>query len=155
MAYKTRKGYTKAYFLPSIAAPATPTQAELTAGTLLSTAALASISGFDSKSNFIEIPNFASRQTPKIAGEKTSNDSSMEFYEDDTSNPIATVLAQDVNGYVLLAPFGATTATSKVDVFPVSVASNTRQYTSGNEAAKFVVDFAITGVPTPNAVMGS
>lgn len=155
MAFKTRKGYAKVYFVPTIANTSAPSQAELTAGTLLSTSSLETVTGFDSKTNFIQIPNFATRQTPKIAGETVASDSQMVFYEDDTTNPIRTVLAKDTNGYVLLSPFGATVATSKVDVFPVTIAASTRNYTSANEAAKYTVDFSVPGVPVQDAVMGS
>lgn len=155
MSYFIRKSKTKVYFLPTIANVSAPTQAELTAGTMLATSALADIAGFNSKSNFVDVPNFASLQTPKIPGEKTSDDSSLTFYEDSSTNPIATLLAQDTTGYILFANYGATTATSKVNVFPVQVASNTPQYSSGNEAAKFVVDFAITAVPTFGATMAA
>lgn len=155
MGYYIRKGHTKLYWVPSIANSTYSqiTAAELAAGTLLSTSALAEVNGFSSKSNFVDIPNFASLQTPKIPGEKTSDDSSLTFYEDDTSNPIATLLAQDEDGFLVFFKNGATSTGSKYDAFPAQVASNTPQYTSGNEAAKFVVDVAITNVPKANGVM--
>ncbi len=147
MAKFMRRGKTKVKFCPSIASTTlAPTVAELTSGTDL-TNEIAEMSGFNSKSTMIDIPNFGSRQTPKIAGEQQSDDSSITIYEDDTTNPLQTTLARDVNGYIVIAPAGVLTASSKVDVFPVSVASNTRQYTSGNEAAKIQIDFAVTAVP--------
>lgn len=152
MANFLRRGTTKAYFLPTIAsATLAPTQAEITAGTWLSnpssTNTLAEVSGFNSKSTFIDIPNFGSRQTPKIPGEQQSDDSSMQFYEDTTTNPIRTLLPRDTTGFIVMAKNGVTTTSGKVDVFPVTVGANTALYTTGNEAAKFQVDFAITGIP--------
>src|SRR6478609_7554312 len=149
-----RKGKSKFYFVPSIAAPATPTQAELTAGTQL-TSALAGFTGFDAKAQFIDAPNFGAVQTPKIPGEIQSSDSSLEFNEDDTSNPLRTTLARGTVGYILVSPNGATISTSKVDVFPIQVAANTRNYASGNAVAKYTVDVAITSIPSSDAVMGA
>lgn len=154
MAKFLRRGKTKVFYIPTIASQTAPTQAELTAGTEL-TNLIGSMSGFNFKSTTIDIPNFGSRQTPKIPGENTSDDSSMNFYEDDTSNPIRTTLAKDVTGYILIAPAGLTAAGSKVDVFPIQVSANTRQYTTANEAAQFVVDYAITAAVSQDATMAA
>jgi hypothetical protein len=155
MAFKPRKGYAKLFWLPAISNKSAPTQAEPTAGTLIATTALADIAGLTQKTQFIEIPNFASLQTPKISGEKKADDTTLTFYEDDTTNPISTLLAEDTAGFILASPFGATVATSKVDVYPATVASNDRQWTAGNEAAKYAVGFAITSLRIKDAVMAA
>jgi hypothetical protein len=154
-----RPGTTKIFFVPTIAAPATPTQAELTAGTNLTltsaTNKVSGITGFGAKTNFVETPDFSSRQSGKVAGATTSDDSGLTFYEDTSSNPIRTTLAKDTTGYILMASGGATTVSSKVDVFPIQVAANTKTYAGANAAAEIQVDLAITSVPSLDAVMGS
>lgn len=153
-----QRGNLKVYFVPTIAAGnMAPTVAEITAGTLLSVAsganALSAIDGFNVKADFIETPHFGARQTPKIPGEIKFDDSSLTFYEDDTSNPVRTLLAQDVSGYIVIGKL--VTASSKVNVFPVQVSSNTPQYTAGNEAATFKVDFAVTDVPAQQVTVAA
>lgn len=150
MAKFLRRGNTKVYFLPTIASTTlAPTVAEINAGTLLSIVngpnELADIDGFRRQSNFIDTPHFGSRQTPKIPGEIEAPDSSLTFYEDDTTNPVSTVLPQDQLGFIVLGKSVA--AAAKVDVFPIQVAAQSPEYSAGNEAAKFKVDIAVTGVP--------
>lgn len=154
MSLYLRRGTTKVYFLPSIASQSAPTQAELTAGTNF-TGNISDVNGWSAKTQFIEVPNFGSRYVSKIPGNTTSDDSSLTFYEDTTSNPVRTTLSKDTAGFIVTFPSGATASSSKCDVFPVQVGANTRLYTSGNEAAKIQVDFSITATPTADAVMGS
>lgn len=158
MARFMRKGITKVYFIPAIASTSAPTTAEVTAGTDL-TPQLAEINGFSFSNSPIDTPDMASAFVSKIPGEDTVDNSDMTFYEDDASNPIKTALAKGTTGFVGIyyqGIAGSTPATAdKLDVWPCTVASNSRMYTADNEAAKFQVVFTLTDPPTEEAVQAA
>lgn len=149
-----RRGVTKIYYAPSIVNNDAPTATELSNGTELS-CDLAEISGFAFKNSPIDVADFCSVFVKNIPGEDKADSSSMTFYEDNTSNPIKTTLAKGTEGFVVFFPYGVTggvPSTGDVcEVWPISVASNTRQWKAGNEAAKYMVEFTITDVPDQEA----
>lgn len=158
MARFMRKGITKVYFIPAIANTAAPTTAEVTAGEDL-TPQLAEINGFSFSNSPIDTPDMASAFVSKIPGEDTVDNSDMTFYEDDASNPIRTALAKGTDGYIGIYYKGiagsAPATADTLDVWPVTVASNSRMYTADNEAAKFQVVFTLTAPPTEDAVQAA
>lgn len=146
-----RKGITRIYWVPTIAsATLAPTAAEVTAGTRMDTQ-IAEINGFAFSNNPIATPDMGSTFVSSIAGEDTSDDSSLVLYEDKTSNPIKTAQAKGTNGYVVIFYAGIAGATpaaaDKCDVWPSQVASVSRQYSAGNEAAKYQITYASTATP--------
>lgn len=146
-----RKGKTRFYYVPTIAsATLIPTTAEVTAGTRLDTQ-LAEINGFTFSNNPIAAPDMSTTFVSSISGEDTTEDSNLVFYEDDTTNPISTAQAKGTNGYVVIFYKGvvgaAPAAGDKCDVWPIQVASNARQYTADNEAAKYQIVYTPTAVP--------
>ena len=151
MARFLRRGTTRFYWVPTIAsASLIPTQAEVTAGTRLDTQ-LNEVNGFTFGNNPINAPDFTSSFVPQVAGEDTSEDSSLTFYEDTSSNPIRTLLAKGTSGFIVIFKAGiagANPATGdKADVWPVTVGSNAPQYTADNETAKYMVRFINTAKP--------
>lgn len=145
---------------PGIATPASPGKvAELdhvNSENLVGTSneeAMADLTGFELQGGTIPTPDLTSFQTGKIPGEVTIPDGTMDFYVDDSTFPIFTALAAGSEGYVVFGPknasVGTWTATDVTDVFPATVTSRNRMYSSGNEAHKFRVVFAL-GVPTLN-----
>jgi hypothetical protein len=151
MARFMRKGVTKIYFVSTIANLSALTTAEVTAGTRLDTA-LAEINGFEFANNPIDTPDMSSAFVSKIPGEDAVSDSSMVFYEDKTSNPIATALAKNVVGNIVIFYAGTAgaspAAADKAEVWPIIVASNAKKYTTGNEAAQYNVVFTNTAAPS-------
>lgn len=147
-----RKGTTRIWWVPTIAnVNLIPTAAEVNAGTEL-TDQIAEINGFNFANSPIETPDMGSSFVSKIPGEDTVGDSDMSFYEDKTSNPIKTALSKGTSGYVVIffagtAGAGAVAAGDDADVWPAIVASNSRLYTAGNEAAKYQVVFTLTREP--------
>jgi hypothetical protein len=146
------RGVTRFYFVPDIAsATLAPTVAEVTAGDRLDEQ-LNEVNGFTFASNPIDTPNFKDRFTPQISGEDVAEDSSLLLYrlkgEVDT---IRAALAKDTEGFIVVFYEGTAgaspAAADKVDVWPVVVSSNAKQYTADNEAAKYNVVFSITSVP--------
>lgn len=151
MARFMRKGKSRLYWVLTIAALPTTTAAEVNAGTRID-AQLAEINGFSFANTPIDTPDMATAFVSKIPGEDTVGDSNMTFYEDTTTNPISTALAKGTVGYVVIFYAGIAGATpaaaDKAEVWPVIVASNAKQYTTGNEAAKYQVVFTNTAGPT-------
>lgn len=154
MARFMRKGTNRWYFLTSIASGAyIPTSAEVAAGTRLDTQ-IAEVNGFMYSNNPIQTPDMSSTFTKQIGGEDSADDSSLVFYEDQTSNPIRTALTKGINGFVVIFKAGiaggSPAAGDKADVWPCIVTSNAAQYTADNEAAKYQVSFSIIDRPAEN-----
>lgn len=157
MARFMRKGTTKVYFVPTIASPAAPTVAEITAGTRLDTE-LAAVNGFEFANSPIQTPDMATTFTSQINGEDTAADSNMEFYQQKTgTDTVKAALAKGTAGYVVLFDRGTAGSTpavaDKCEVWPVTVASNANMYTTDNEAAKFRVNYSVTSPPTLSATL--
>jgi hypothetical protein len=91
----------------------------------------------------------------KIPGDDSAADSSLTFYEDDTTDLIETDLAKGTVGFVLVCRKGKTAGKKGCDVYPVRVASNSAAITADNEAAKIMVKFSITDRPLLNATIPS
>lgn len=152
-----RKGKTRFYWVPTIAsATLVPTAAEVNAGSRLDTQ-LAEVSGFTFSNNPIAVPDMSTAFVSQIPGEDATEDSSLTFYEDDTTNSIMTTLSKGSKGYVVIFPAGTAAATpaagDKADVWPAQVSSNARQYTADNESAKYQVNFAATSEPAFNKTL--
>jgi hypothetical protein len=155
MARFMRKGIARFYWVPTIANLVAPTVAEITAGTEL-TAQMGEINGFSFTNNPIDTPDMSSAFVTKIPGEDTVDNSSFRFYEDKTTNPIRTVLAKNSTGNIVIFPAGVAGANpavaDKAEVWPVTVASNSRTYSAGNEAAAYMVVLTNT-LPPKDAVV--
>lgn len=150
MAKFFRRGVSLIRFLPAVANPAAPTAPEIAAGTVL-TAAVAAISGFQLSNSPIPVPDLATVFTPQINGEDTVADSTLTLNDDDTVSTIRVALAKGTSGFILLQPYGATAA-KRAEVWPVKVTGYNDEWSVDNTNAKSVVGFAITAVPTQNAV---
>jgi hypothetical protein len=150
MARFMRKGTTRVYFVPTIVNLTAPTVAEINAGTEL-TGQIAEVNGFSFANNPIDTPDMGTAFVSKIPGEDSVDTSSFRFYEDKTSNPIRTVLAKGTIGYIVFFPSGTVGANpaiaDKAEVWPVTVASNARAYSAGNEAAAYMVVLSNTAPP--------
>ncbi|MFF1358748.1 hypothetical protein [Streptomyces sp. NPDC058297] len=145
-----RKGITKIYFVPTIASTALlPTTAEITAGTDL-TDGINGIDGFTLENSPIETPDMASTFVSKIGGDDSAADSSLTFYEDSELDDIETSLAKGTTGYVVIFSKGKAPSAKGMDVFPATVVSNSKAYTTDNEPARITVQFTITARPAFN-----
>jgi hypothetical protein len=155
MARFNRKGTTQIKFLPTVASSSLlPTRAEITAGTEY-TAQIAAIDGWSLENQPIETPDMASTFVSKIGGDDSAADSSLTFYEDDTLDDIETDLAKGTEGFVVIFSKGDVASAKGMDVFPVTVVSNSKAYTTDNEAAKITVQFTITDRPAFNQTVPS
>lgn len=145
-----RKGTTKIYYVPTIAATTLiPTTTEITAGTDY-TGQITAIDGWSLENQPIETPDMASTFVSKIGGDDSAADSSLTFYEDSALDDVETDLAKGTSGYIVIFSKGKTTGAKGMDVYPITVVSNSKAYTADNEAAKITVQFTITGRPLFN-----
>ena len=149
----SRKGVTKILFLETIAdANYLPTRAELTAATKL-TKQIAEVEGFALENQEIETPDLESTFTSKIPGDDQAADSSLTFYEDDTSNTLELALAKGTTGFIVILRKGDVPTSASMDIYPVRVASKSAQITVDNEAAKWTARFSITDTPVLDAAV--
>lgn len=157
MARFMQMGTTDVWFTTALvpAAPSVATLINVSNGINV-TGQLSDITGFSFDNTPIDTPDMSQTLITKIPGEDVVADSSMGFYEDTTTNPIKTKLAKGTSGYVVIFATGAhggaadnaPTIGDIVDVWPVLVSSNARQYAAGAAASKYLVKFAPTGAPT-------
>jgi hypothetical protein len=151
-----RRGITKIKFLPTVAAVeddhvGSPTRAEITAGLDLSVD-IADIAGWQLNNSPIATPNLQDAFTSQIDGEDTVADSSLTFYDRDDSETIRTGLAKGTAGFMVIFPYGDV-ATKRCSVFPAKSTGVNDEFSLGNDAARFVVGFAITALPNQEAVI--
>lgn len=158
-----RRGLTKVRFLPTIVARevdadgdeivGSPSRAELTAGTDLSPE-VADIAGWQLTNAPIATPNLNDKFTPQIEGEDTVSDSSLTFYDQKAADEdtIRVALAKGGAGFIVVLPYGDV-PTARCQVYAVTSTGVNDEFTVGNDAARFMVGFAITEVPNLNAVV--
>jgi hypothetical protein len=158
-----RRGKSSARLVLTCADPAAPTVAELDAGTDLSKA-VAAIAGFETTLNRINQPVMAYAEELQIDGPQTFADASMTLLEDDgtgadgdsTARQAAyTALDEGSAGFMVLAPSkaGALIAADDVELWPYKVGARNRGWSLDAEAARYTVQFAITGSPQKDATV--
>lgn len=140
------RGFTKIYWLPACANIASPTRAELNAGTDLSPQIMDG-SGFSVKSDQIDAPDMATRFTSKIAGSITAEDSSLTMYASKTGVDARQLMPQDTAGFIVIL-YGGDVPGQKMDVWPVVIASVSKQISfQGGDPDTLVFAFSPTAVP--------
>lgn len=144
-------GTTEILFCPAISNPAAPTFAELDAGTDL-TRDIADVSGWMTKSNFLETPDLKTRFVSTIPGRIQADESSLTLYadEDRGSGDARSILPRDTDGFIVWADGGL--ASGIGDVYQVTVGSNSMQR-SLSDPAKVVVTFAIRSEPSEGVTL--
>lgn len=146
-----RKGTIKVFFVTTIAAPPAVTATEVNAGTNI-TPEIAEMNGFTFSNNPIMTPDMDSRFVTQVPGEDTAEASNVVMYErTGGSDTLKAALVKDATGYIVIFPTGiagaSPAAADKAEVWPVTISSNVRRYTAGNEAAQYQVNFAVTDQP--------
>ena len=148
-----RRGKTKIYWVPTIvSATLIPTAAEVLAGQNLS-ASIADISGFEFQNSPIAAPDLSTTFTGTIPGEDTVQEPNLVFNEDDTTNPLHATLSKGTKGFIVLFYKGTAgaspAAADKAEVWEVQSTGPYREYSMGNDVARWGVRFAVPGKP-PN-----
>jgi hypothetical protein len=140
---------TVVYWLPSCAVVSAPTRAEMNAGTNI-TKPIADLSGWMTASEMIDVPDMGSRFVGKIPGRISADNSSLTFYLDKLGvSDARTVMPRDATGFMLWLD-GGDVAGRKMDNYPCTVASHGKIRSTGNDAARITIQYAITAVPSEN-----
>lgn len=141
----------KVYFVPTIAAPATPTRSELSAGSDLSNVVV-NMSGFDQPVNFVTASPMGSPYDVKVSGRITPSDSTLEVLLSKSGTDVRTVLPRGTAGYITIMWEGDIPTTGKMDVYPVTVGSQSKAVDVG--AVQVVtISMAITGAIQENVAI--
>ncbi|WP_330317962.1 hypothetical protein [Streptomyces platensis] len=149
-----RRGISKIYWLKKINDPKWPSRTEISEPNRFDlTSAVSDIEGWALENDPIETPDMGSTFNSSIPGNDKAENSSLTFYEDRHSDAIEQQLPKGAKGYVVLLRKGDIPGSRSVDVFPVQVATRAATYSTGNEAAKFKVDFTIIDEPSLDAVV--
>lgn len=142
-----RRGISKILWVPDLNDPKYPSRREITKAFAL-TDAVSDIEGWALENDPIETPDMGSTFNSSIPGNDKAENSSLTFYEDRFSDAIEQQLPKGAKGYVVLLRKGDLPGSRSVDVFPVQVATRAATYSTGNEAAKFKVDYTIIDEPS-------
>ncbi len=142
---------------PTVADQGAPTVAEMTAAQKLS-CEISDFPDLSKKANEVEVPSLCSRFIGKTPGTVNVDSATMSFYWDDTpssdSQTIRALLAQDTAGYLIRIDAvsgsmpSATTAGTKVDVWPAKITFNSKNTPAVGEAKKFSVGVSFTAEPS-------
>jgi hypothetical protein len=152
----TSRGTTRIYFLTAVASYTTAvTRTELNAGVDLTTQIMDS-SGWSVKSNQIDTPDASTRFTSKIPGPIDAVDSSLTMYASKNGVDARATFSSGSStvpptaGYVVIL-YGGDVASNKMDVWPVTVSSVSKNIElGGDKADTLVISFSPTGEPAQN-----
>lgn len=142
-----RRGISKILWSKSLNDPKYPSRREIN-GAFDVTDAVSDIEGWALENDPIETPDMGSTFNSSIPGNDKAENSSLTFYEDRFSDAVEKQLHKGAEGFVILLRKGDLPGSRSVDVFPAQVATRAATYSTGNEAAKFKVDFTITDEPS-------
>lgn len=145
-----RRGLTNVSWVPTIVSKASPTRAELDAGTELSVE-VGATEGWQIVSAVVETPTLGSKFNSKIDGAISADDSSLTLYASQTGTDVRDLLTRGTNGFIVWMDEGDT-AGRKMDVFPVRVLSQGK-LREMEEAAQVQVQFAVTSEPAENVTI--
>lgn len=144
------QGVTHYVFTPTIATLASPTRAEINAGTDLSPE-MSENGGWVINSEAIDTPDYAAAFTPQIPGNITTDGTTINMYADIASADVRTLLPRGTTGYILKMP-GGDVAGRKMDVFPVKVGSQGKPDAVGTPSTINLI-FYVTRAPVENVTI--
>ncbi|MFE7119025.1 hypothetical protein ACFU99_26765 [Streptomyces sp. NPDC057654] len=149
-----RRGISKIYWLTTVTDPNWPTRPEIDGPNRFDlTDSVSDIEGWALENDPIETPDMGSTFNSSIPGNDKAEKSSLTFYEDQHSDAIEQRLHKGAKGWIALLRKGDIPGSRSMDLFPVQVATRAATYSTGNEAAKFKVDFTVVDEPTLDAVV--
>jgi hypothetical protein len=144
------QGVTHYNWLPACANIASPTRAEINAGTDL-TPELAEAGDWAINSQPIDTPDYAAAFTPQITGNITADNTTLNMYADLASTDVRTLLPRGTTGFIVKLPSGDV-AGRKMDVFPVKVGSQGKPNAIGTPSTINLI-FYVTRAPAENVTI--
>lgn len=148
------RGIEKWKFCPAIANLAAPTSAELTAGTSL-TPRMATSSGFTATRSAIDAPDADTAFVTNVPGSVAPAASQIVFNDDDAivgTDPIKTLLADNVTGFIVIARRGFGTG-KPGQVWPIRSGGDNDEHNWENAPARFTIDMFFPQEPEKHAVL--
>jgi len=149
-----RRGKSKAYWVVTLGSLTSPSAAQINSGVNM-TQQIADISGFEFSNSPIATPDLSTTFTTTIPGEDTAQEPQLVFYEDDTVNTLQSTLAKGTTGHVVLFYKGTAganpAAADKCEVWKVISTGPYREYSMGNDPARWGARFTPTDPPTFDA----
>jgi len=135
-------------FLPAVATLASPTRAEINAGTDLSP----QVAGYGTwavSGTAKETPDLASTFVPTIPGLLSAGATTLSMYADPTGSDVRTLLPRNTVGFILVLP-GGDVPGRKMNAFPVKVLASSPSSSLGGNPATIELDFSVTAAPVEN-----
>lgn len=151
----------KYYWAPTIASKDAPTVAELTtSGKLLSPAIKrGTVEGFKVTAGTEDAGDIDTRWPITVGGLYEVPDMALTFFENttpaSTEETIIALFALEAIGFVVISRKGLAVATTKVEVWPVTILSKGAANRGVNEAAATIVAFAFRDVPELEATVAA
>jgi len=151
-----RRGKSKAFWVVTLSSLTSPSAAQINAGINV-TQPVADISGFEFSNSPIATPDMSTSFTTTIPGEDTAQEPQLMFYEDDTTNTLQATLAKGSTGHVVLfykGTVGGTPASGdRAEIWKVISTGPYREYSMGNDPARWGARFTPTDPPTFDALL--
>ncbi len=144
------EGTTSYYWVVTIANYASPTRAELNAGTNL-TPEVSSSGNWGITSNAVDTPDLATTFTSQIPGKITVDGSTLNMYSDDNQADARTLMPRNAVGYIVKFPGGDITG-RKMTVFPCKVGS-VAEPTAFGAPTELNFQFYVTKIPQENVTV--
>lgn len=145
-----RLGTTKVIWVPTIATLASPSRAEINAGTDLSPE-LTATSGWEVTGNTEDTTALGSIFIGKVPSTTTAAESSLTFYADSTSVDVRALLLRGTVGNIVWMDEGDV-AGHLMDVFPIRVTSAPKQRDI-TSVAQIMINCAILREPAENVII--
>jgi len=137
---------TRIYYLPVIAAATRiPTRVEMNAGTNL-TGEVNDLSGWVIESEVFDTQPMGSAFKTEGVGSLSASNCSLTLYTSKNGIDVRSLLPRGATGFIMFCDGGDSLA-NKAEVFPVKVAATGVLRTTGGDASKVRVVFAVTAAP--------
>jgi hypothetical protein len=135
-------------YLPAVATLASPTRAEINAGTDLSP----QVAGYGTwaiTSNPVSTPDLASTFVPSIPGLLTIDGTTLSMYADPAGSDARTLLPRNTVGFILVLP-GGDVAGRRMNAVPVKVQTSSPSSSIGGNPSTIELSFTATAAPVEN-----
>lgn len=152
------EGNVKVYWLATAPAnQAAPSAAEVGAGIDLTPYITKDGVSVPSTQNMVDVAGLNEVYNAEIVGSWGGGALTLTMFRDDTSETNAyDLIVYGTNGALVISRFGdGTTATDKVEVWPVEMHEPTLMQTAKDEVQKFTASFAVTAAPSVRAVVAA
>jgi len=143
---------TKVYWVDTIVTKASPTRAELNAGTDL-TAEVSEATGFELSAENVATPDGGSLFTSQVQGRINPPDTSVACYASSDTIDVRDLLSRGDAGFIVIL-HGGDVAGQKMTVWPVRVRSVSAPVDfAASNASMVVVQFTVTSAPAENVAI--